>query len=124
MANGAHRGRFVYLPFDGESHPLIGGSPYPRLAITSAGLTRTVIVKTCGSVDGAEPDYAWRDNYVITDDDYLAYLNGDPVETLVPDGILRLLRTSPTLFLAHDRREPSLRGLVNRIWRGEPLKEA
>jgi len=51
-----------------------------------------VIVKIHGAVDGNVADYRWRENYVITEDDYIDYLSERPIESLVPVQILDKLK--------------------------------
>ncbi len=40
------------------------------------------------AVDGSSGAYRWKDNYVITEDQYIEYLSHSPVESLVPVQIL------------------------------------
>ena len=41
-----------------------------------------MIVKIHGAVDGNVADYRWRENYVITEDDYIDYLRNAPLRAL------------------------------------------
>jgi len=77
-----------------------------------------VIVKIHGAVDGNVADYRWRENYVITEDDYIDYLSERPIESLVPVQILDKLRDSHCLFLGYTVRDWNLRVFQKRIWEG------
>ena len=74
-----------------------------------------MIVKIHGAVDGNVADYRWRENYVITEDDYINYLSERPIESLVPVQILDKLRDSHCLFPGYTVRDWNLRGFQKRI---------
>ena len=64
-----------------------------------------------------------RDNFVVTEDDYIGYLTQSPVESLIPLQILNKVRDSHFLFLGYRMRDWTLRVFLQRIW-GEQRLEA
>jgi hypothetical protein len=118
VASGQDRGRFVHFPFDGPPMPIARPNEYSGFPFTADGdeLSRTVIVKVHGTVDFGNSDYRWRGNYVITEDDYIAYLSGSPVEGLVPIQILAKLRQSNCLFFGYTMGDWTQRVFLRRIW--------
>ena len=123
MSSGADEGKFVHFPLQSDPQPIMVPNDYDRLPIDveSYELERTVIVKILGAVDGSSGGYRWRENYVITEDHYIAYLSTGPVATLVPNQILTKLQDSHCLFLGYPIRDWNLRVFLKRVWGGEPL---
>jgi SIR2-like domain/TIR domain len=122
MASGPDKGRFVHLPYEGQPEPVSIANRYAKFPIDDYGeLTQTVILKVHGAVDGGTDDYRWRENYVITEDQYIDYLSRSPIESLLPVQILDKLTGSHWLFLGYTMRDWNLRVFLNRIWKGEPL---
>ncbi len=122
MASGPHKGRFVHFPYEGAPQPVEVANDYGRFPIDDVGgLTRSVILKIHGAVDGRLGDYEWRQNYVITEDEYIDYLSRSPIESLIPVQILEKLTTSHWLFLGYAMRDWHLRVFLSRIWKGEQL---
>ena len=78
-------------------------------------------MKIHGAVDGELAGYRWKDNYVITEDQYIEYLSQSPVEGLVPADILAKLTSSHWLFLGYSAFDWNLRVFLQRVWCGEPL---
>ena len=98
----------------------VRGSPDRR----GRELERTVIVKLHGGAADLGPGGpSLRDNFVVTEDDYIGYLTQSPVESLIPLQILNKLRDSHFLFLGYRMRDWSLRVFLQRIW-GEQQLEA
>jgi hypothetical protein len=123
MANGADQGKFVHFPFDREPQVIETPNDYFSLPINEDGeLTRTVILKIHGAVDGSDGEYSWSDNYVITEDQYIAYMSRSKVESLIPVQILRMLREGHWLFLGYTVRDWNLRVFLNRIWNGASME--
>jgi hypothetical protein len=129
VATGEHRGRFVHVPWwDPESpgaRPITVPNEYVDLPMDEDGaLERTVIVKLHGGAADVGPgQQQLRDNFVITEDDYIGYLTQSPVESLVPLQILNKIRDSHFLFLGYRVRDWSLRVFLRRVW-GEQRLEA
>ena len=119
MASGRDQGKFVYFPWDGDPEPVVDPNSYAELSIGEEyELERTLIVKIHGAVDGAVGGYGWKENYVITEDNYIDYLSRSPIESLVPTQILGKLRESHCLFLGYPVRDWNLRVFLKRIWEG------
>jgi hypothetical protein len=129
VAAGDHRGRFVHVPWwDREGRgprPITMPNEYVELPIDEEGtLERTVIVKLHGGgVDLGPGGPHLRDNFVITEDDYIGYLTQSPVASLIPLQILNKLRESHFLFLGYRMRDWTLRVFLQRIW-GDQQVEA
>jgi hypothetical protein len=122
VATGEHRGRFVHVPWwDPEGRgptPITMPNEYVDLPIDEVGaLERTVIVKLHGGgVDLRPAGPHLRDNFVITEDDYIGYLTQSPVASLIPLQILNKLRESHFLFLGYRMRDWTLRVFLQRVW--------
>jgi hypothetical protein len=117
MASGPVAGSFVHVPFDGEPKAVPVANTYNAFPISPWGdLERTVIIKIHGAIDGALGPYAWGDNYVITEDDYIDYLTQGPVEAVMPQQILAKLRDSHLLFLGYTMRDWNLRVFLHRVF--------
>jgi hypothetical protein len=129
VATGEFSGRFVHVPWwdpDGRgSRPITVPNEYVDLPIDEDGvLERTVIVKLHGgAADLGEGGPRLRDNFVITEDDYIRYLTQSPVESLIPLQILNKIRDSHFLFLGYPMRDWSVRVFLQRVW-GEQQLEA
>ena len=67
------------------------------------GLTvrRSVIVKIHGAVDMPSGPFAARENYIITENDYIDYMSRDRIENYIPTPILNKLTDSRVLFLGY-----------------------
>jgi hypothetical protein len=128
IATGRHNGRFVHIPWwDPESRdarPITMPNEYVDLPIDEDGvLERTVIVKLHGGAADLGPGWPQlRDNFVVTEDDYIGYLTQSPVESLIPLQILNKLRDSHFLFLGYRMRDWSLRVFLQRVWGEHPLE--
>jgi hypothetical protein len=127
IANGEHKGRFLHVPWwDGDSpdrgpiepKPIDDPSGFIDLPIDEElDLTRTVIMKIHGGPAYDAPrEFQLKDNFVVTEDDYITYLSRGTVESLVPTQILGKLRESHYLFLGHGMRHWSVRVFLRRIW--------
>lgn len=122
MSTGEDRGHFVHCPFDRDPEVITVPNRYGKFPMDDFGeLERTVIVKIHGSVPALTGSYGPKDNYVITEDNYIDYLSTSPIESLVPVQILGKLAESHCLFLGYTTRDWYLRVFLKRIWRGEPL---
>jgi hypothetical protein len=127
-ATGEHSGRFVHVPWwDPENRgarPITVPNEYVELPIDEDGeLERTVIVKLHGGAADLGPGSPpLRDNFVITEDDYIGYLTRSPIESLVPLQILNKIRESHLLFLGYRVADWCLRVFLQRVWGEQPLE--
>jgi SIR2-like domain/TIR domain len=128
-ATGEHKGRFMHVPWwdrdNGGPTPITVPNEYVDLPIDEEGaLARTVIVKLHGgAIDCGTGGPNPRDNFVITEDDYIGYLTQGPIASLIPLQILNKLRESHFLFLRYRLRDWTLRVFLQRVW-GEQKLEA
>ena len=122
MASGPDKGCFVHMPHGGEPVTIRVPNRYEEFPIDEdLELRRTVIVKIQGAVDGRVGDYQWKENYVITEDQYIEYLSKSPPESLIPIQILAKLTGSHCLFFGYTIRDWRLRVFLKRIWTGDSL---
>jgi hypothetical protein len=125
MAGGDNRGRFVHVPWEGrDAVPIAVPNEYVDLPIDeNARLDRTIVVKVHGGLADLGPNATpSRDNFVITEDDYIGYLTRSPIETLIPLQILNKIRDSHFLFLGYHVREWSARVFLQRLWSEQRLE--
>jgi SIR2-like protein/TIR domain-containing protein len=122
IARGRDKGRFVHVPHDGEPQAIADANGYADFPIDAFGrVQRTVIVKIHGTVDRSRGSYPWRDNYVITEDDYIDYMSVGDIESIVPQQLLGKLRDySHFLFLGHEMRDWNLRVFLIRVFGERP----
>lgn len=125
MANGPDKGRFVHFPWRGPPRPIMQPKDDQPFGIHPPDdeLERTLIVKFNGAADGAEGDYRWERNYVLTEDHYVDYLVTDEIRSVVPVQILNKLTSSHCLFLGYALRDWSARVLLKRIWKGGRIED-
>jgi SIR2-like domain/TIR domain len=122
IASGPDKGGFAHIPYDGEPHFVGLANQYRGFPVNEYGeVTRTVIMKIHGAADAARGPYSWRDNYVITEDDYIEYLSDRPISEIVPQELLGKLKESHLLFLGYTMRDWNLRVFLRRIF-GEHLR--
>jgi hypothetical protein len=128
VATGEHHGRFVHIPWwdpdNRGARPITIPNEYVDLPIDEDGqLERTVILKLHGGAADLGPaGSSLRDNFVITEDDYIGYLTESPVESLIPLQILNTIRDSHFLFLGYRVQDWSDRVFLRRIWGDHPLE--
>jgi hypothetical protein len=117
MASGDDQGHFVHFPFDGEPAVIRNAKGYMKFPIgDNYEVERTVIVKIHGATDGARGPYEWRNNYVITEDDYITYMSTGPIEEIVPAQIRDTLRQSHFLFLGYNAMRNTMRDWNLRVF--------
>ena len=128
VASGRHNGQFVHVPWSDRegrgARPITVPNEYVELPIDEEGvLERTVILKLHGGAADLGPGWpSLRDNFVVTEDDYIGYLTQSPVESLIPLQILNKIRDSHFLFLGYRMRDWSVRVFLQRIWGAHPLE--
>jgi hypothetical protein len=122
IAKGDDKGRFVHVPCDGEPRVVNDPNTYGGFQIDPFGMVkRTVIMKIHGAVNRAREPYSWRNNYVITEDDYIDYMSVGEIGSIVPQQLLGKLRDNGHfLFLGHAVRDWNLRVFLIRIFGGHP----
>jgi class 3 adenylate cyclase len=108
VAEGDRRGRFVHFPPDGRARLIDRPNKY-----VSLNFSRPVILKIQGTVDRQRGD---NDSFVVTEDDYVDYLMGSDLSSLLPVTIAARLRKSHFLFLSYRLRDWNLRAILRRIW--------
>jgi hypothetical protein len=121
------QGCFLHIPHVGEPKVVDVPNGYSGFPLDAYGeVERTVIVKIHGAADPRDPQvpHAWKDNYVITEDDYIDYLSHSRVNDIVPQQILGKLKESHFLFLGYTMREWSLRVFLQRIFGKQPLNSS
>jgi DNA-binding SARP family transcriptional activator len=107
IASGRDRGRFFHRDPSGETHVI----ELPNLYATELSLERrTIVLRLHG-----------EERYVVTEDDYIRYLERGDVAAAVPVALAAKLRRSHFLFLGYGMREWNLRLVLDRISAGEPL---
>lgn len=122
VGGGEDRGKFVHFPFDREPVLISVPNRYTGFPIDDFGdLERSVIVKVHGGVFAGADAERWKETFVVTEDQYIDYLSGAAIESLVPVQILAKLTESHCLFLGYTMRDWNLRVFLKRIWRGEAL---
>ena len=77
----------------------------------------TVIFKMHGSVDDQKPE---RDQYVITEDDYVEFLTRMTKNKAIPTIFAEPFKTKHFLFMGYGLRDWNLRVVLNRIGKGLP----
>lgn len=118
IARGRDKGKFVHIPDQGEPQLIADPNAYTGFPIDDFGrVERTVVMKVHGAVDRPRGPHAWRDNYVITEDDYIDYMSDGEIESIVPQQLLGKLRDySHYLFLGHEMHDWSLRVFLIRVF--------
>jgi hypothetical protein len=120
VAAGPDRGKFVHRRF-GSDPPVPVDIRYRGLPIDQRmRLSRSLIVKTHGSVDAAPTGYGRVGNFAISEDDQTEYLAEAAVESVFPPQLVAKIRNSHCLFLGSSPSDWRLQILANRIWRGRP----
>jgi hypothetical protein len=97
---------FWWSPGETEPHPVIPN----KLDIDLE--TETVIYKMHGAVDRSEPS---RDQYVITEDDYIDFLARMTRNRAIPAVFSRSFSTKHFLFLGYSLKDWNLRVVLSRI---------
>jgi serine/threonine-protein kinase len=108
VAGGRHRGRFWHLSPEGDATLIESPKAYTEVSPERG----TVLLRLHGGVDRALERE--RESFVVTEDDYIAYLDGGAAA--IPVSLAARLRRSHFLFLGYDVRDWSLRVLLRRLW--------
>ena len=127
VACGLDRGRFVHVPWwDPEQPgPTVISAPgdYTRFPFDLVlNIDRTVIVKLHGgTTEPALTALDFDENFVVTEDDYIAFLAQSPIDKILPAQLLSKIRRSHFLFLGYPLREWHVRVFLQRVWDGQPF---
>jgi hypothetical protein len=125
MATGEHKGRFLHIPWwDAKGQewvPIFPANDYRALPIDENELERTVILKLHGGAVDARDRHQLKDNFVITEDDYIGYLSQESIENVVPSSIRDKLQDSHALCLGYRMSDWNLRVFLQRVWGGRGL---
>jgi hypothetical protein len=114
VAEGAHHGKFLHRPPEGEPRLIERPNEYRGLMPQQ----RAVILKIHGAVDRGAPEH---DSFVITEDHYINFLTRTDISNLVPVTLAAKLRRSHFLFLGYRLRDWNLRIILHRIWGEQKL---
>jgi hypothetical protein len=109
MADGPDEGRYIHRPFGRPAHPIEIANEYNEFDFDE----RSVIVKVHGAIDR---DNSADDSYVITEDDYIAYLARTDVTGMLPKTLLAQFMSRHFLFLGYRLRDWNLRAILHWIW--------
>jgi hypothetical protein len=116
MSQGEMRGKFFHIPFDYLAEPVQVPNEYVDFPFDGRDqLERTVIMKIHGAVDRLG-ESGWRENYVITENDYIDYLSAGGPESHIPTQLLGKILESHFLFLGWKARNWNLRVFLHRVF--------
>jgi hypothetical protein len=88
-------------------------------------LWQPIIFRINGVISDPTASYdAWEGGCALSEDDYIGYLSGIPVDQVVPAQIRAKLQTSNYLFLGYTLDDWRLRVFLHRIWKGPKLGSA
>lgn len=117
IAAGRYRGRFCHLTPDGVTTPIESPNSY----VTELALDqRPVVLKLYGCVD-PNPGRQWE-SFVVSEDDYIGYLQLRDLAAAVPVALAARLRRSHFLFLGYEMSNWHLRIVLNRLWENSALR--
>jgi hypothetical protein len=114
-AAGRDRGRFVHRRPDGTETVI----DVPNTYAEAAPERRPVILKVHGEAD-LRPDRA-RESFVVSEDDYIAYLARTELANVLPVTLAAKLLRSHFLFLGYPLVEWNLRVFLHRVFGDEPI---
>jgi hypothetical protein len=107
---GRDRGKFLHRSADGETRIIHLPNAYADVPLDS----RPVILKIHGEVDRAPARDA--ESFVVSEDDYIAYLAETGIGGVLPVTLAARLRRSHFLFLGYGLLDWSLRVFLQRLW--------
>ena len=115
-SDGVPRGKFWHRPpgADAEPVPIKDPSAHEGLSLAE----RTIILKLHGAVDPKEPN---RDSFVISEDDYIAYLSVGDISDAIPMEVRAQMTKTHFLFLGYSLSDWNLRVILSRIWGTQTL---
>lgn len=113
MSIGRDRGRFVHRPAGGGARVITTPNAYADLPVDA----RPVLLKIHGEVD-LEPARD-AESFVVSEDDYIAYLAETGISGVLPVTLAARLRRSHFLFLGYRLVDWSFRVFLHRLWPDE-----
>ena len=115
VAVGPDRGKFVHRSPDGSETVISVPNTYGEISLAD----RPVILKLHGGVD-RRPERG-RESFVVSEDDYIAYLAQSELANVLPVTLVAKLRRSHLLFIAYPVVEWSLRVFLHRVFGDQPI---
>ena len=113
IAEGKDFGKFRHwAPGDNRGRLIDIGNEYNALSLRQ----RSIIFKVVGAVKRADP---LSNRYMITEDHFIRFLNGNGIENAVPATILDKLRNSRLLFLGQGTQDWNQRLVLLRLLEDE-----
>ncbi|MFN8475941.1 MAG: SIR2 family protein [Anaerolineae bacterium] len=103
--------QFIHQPYGGEPQPIDKPNEYTLLPLNQ----RTIIVKIYGALNRRVQDTD-SDSYVITEDDFIAYMSRIDITGLLPATLVSQVRKSNFLFLGSNLRDWNRRVVFQRLW--------
>jgi DNA-binding SARP family transcriptional activator len=117
LATGRDRGKFAHFDPSGTVRVV----DVPNMYAAELDLEqRPVILKLHGTLD-PRPERTWE-SFVVTEDDYIDYLDQSNLATAIPVGLAARLRRSHFLFLGYGMREWNLRLVLHRLSAGATVR--
>jgi DNA-binding SARP family transcriptional activator len=113
MSIGRDRGRFVHRSAEGVVRVISAPNAYADLPVDA----RSVLLKIHGEVD-LEPARD-AESFVVSEDDYIAYLAETGISGVLPVTLAARLRRSHFLFLGYRLVDWSFRVFLHRLWPDE-----
>jgi DNA-binding SARP family transcriptional activator len=113
MSIGRDRGRFVHRSSEGDLHVITTPNAYADVPVD----VRPVLLKIHGEVD-LEPARD-AESFVVSEDDYIAYLAETGISGVLPVTLAARLRRSHFLFLGYRLVDWSFRVFLHRLWPDE-----
>ena len=113
IAKGEHQGKFMHQPYAGKCKVIDIPNTYEEFPIGK----HPIILKLYGAVDRATGE---EDNFVITEDHYMDYLN----KLNIPISLVDLMRKNHVLFLGFDQSKWKHRLIFRRIWQDKLLDKS
>jgi len=114
IAVGRDRGRFCHRRPDGSTTVIEVPNTYTDLSLDE----RTVILKIHGDID---PPARERESFVVSEDDYIAYLAQTELTNVIPVTLAARLVRSHFLFLGYPLLEWNLRVFLHRVFGDEAI---
>jgi hypothetical protein len=114
VAIGRDRGKFRHRRPDGTATVIDVPNTYTDLSLDS----RTVVLKIHGDID---PPERQRESFVVSEDDYIAYLAQTELANVVPVSLAARLVRSHFLFLGYPLLEWNLRVFLHRVFGDEAI---